>query len=130
MLFRSIVRVGNVKPIAAGYLNTFGQLFTGDSVTLNGYPSYDPDGDALTYQWKFSDMPQGSSALLLNSDTPVASFTIDKPGGYVAQLIVNDGALDSKPAAVYVRGVQPCVENFAIRPKSTKIGRASCRERV
>jgi hypothetical protein len=39
----------------------------------------------------------------------------------VVQLIVNDGELDSEPDSVFVMGVQPCVENFAVRPKSEKV---------
>lgn len=116
----TIVRVGNVKPIAYASLDSEGELFTGDEVFLGGY-GYDPDGDPITYQWRFSNAPSGSAALLQNADSSYSSFTLDQPGTYVVQLMVNDGQLDSSPTSVFVQGVQACVENFAIRPKSGKV---------
>jgi hypothetical protein len=115
-----IVRVGNVKSIAYASLDSKGVLFTGDEVFLDGY-GYDPDGDSITYQWRFSNTPDGSAALLQNANSNYSSFTLDQPGTYVVQLTVNDGQLDSSPASVFVQGVQACVENFAIRPKSGKV---------
>ncbi len=71
-------------------------------VTLNGSASSDVDGDTLSYLWNLVTRAAGSSAELSNARTPVATFVADKPGTYVAQLVVNDGKVDSAPATVRV----------------------------
>lgn len=118
---RVIVTVGNLKPIARAQFDQTGQLFTGDTVTLDGTGSFDPDGGSLTYQWTLIDRPEGSNALLEYADTPAPSFTIDKQGDYIAQLIVNDGQEDSLPATVLIEGVETCIQDLAIRPKNNKV---------
>lgn len=90
----------NAAPTAnAG--NDTGALI-GQTVTLDGSASSDPDGDALTYRWTLTARPAGSVAALQNATTPSPSFTVDKPGDYTAQLIVNDGSLDSAPDTVRI----------------------------
>jgi hypothetical protein len=116
-----IVTVGNLKPIAVAQFNHVGQLFTGDTITLDGSASYDPDGGNLTYRWTLIDRPEGSDALMENADTPTPDFIIDKQGDYIAQLIVNDGQTDSEPATVLIKGIQTCIQNLAIRPKYGEI---------
>ena len=74
----------------------------GNTVTLNGAASSDPDGDALSYQWFLSTRPAGSAAVLSNATTATPSFVVDKKGTYIARLIVNDGALDSAPDTVSI----------------------------
>ena len=74
--------------------------FVGTTVTLDCSGSTDVDGDALTYQWSWVFVPEGSLATLQNPTSVGPSFTVDKPGSYVAQLIVNDGRVDSIPATV------------------------------
>lgn len=118
---RVIVTVGNLKPFARARFDHTGTLFTGDTVTLDGTGSYDPDGGSLTYQWTLIDRPEGSNALLEYADTPAPSFTIDKQGDYIAQLIVNDGQEDSQPDTVLIEGVETCIQDLAIRPKNSKI---------
>jgi hypothetical protein len=114
---RLIVTGGNLRPVAQAQFNQTGQLFTGDTITLDGSGSHDPDDGTLTYRWAFIDRPEGSNALLENADTPAPSFSIDKQGDYIAQLIVNDGQIDSEPVTVLIEGVQTCIENLYIRPK-------------
>ncbi len=67
----------------------------GDMVTLDGSASSDVDGDPLTYSWSIISSPLGSSAALSDPTAVNPSFTLDQPGTYVAQLIVNDGATNS-----------------------------------
>ena len=55
----------------------------------------------LTFSWSLS-RPQGSNATLTGANTATPSFTPDKLGNYVAQLMVNDGALDSAPDTVTI----------------------------
>ena len=60
------------------------------------------DHDSLTYSWTFSSRPAGSAALLVGSNTPTPTFTADVAGAYVAQLIVNDGQVNSDPDTVVI----------------------------
>lgn len=75
---------------------------TGTLVTLSGVASSDVDGDQLSYRWSMSSAPTGSSAVLDSTNTAVTKFTADVDGVYVAQLIVNDGKLDSVADTVSV----------------------------
>ena len=64
-------------------------------VQLNGAASSDVDGDLLSYHWSLIGLPSGSLAALNNPGAVNPTFTVDTPGTYVAQLIVNDGKADS-----------------------------------
>ena len=72
-------------------------ILPGDSVILDGSGSFDVDLDPLGYRWSFTTVPTGSTALIDDDDQPVASFSPDLSGTYIAQLIVNDGTVDSTP---------------------------------
>jgi choice-of-anchor C domain-containing protein len=72
----------------------------GSSATLDGSASRDPEGAALTYTWSLTGRPAGSAASLNGSGTVNPSFTLDRPGNYIAQLIVGDGQLASAPDTV------------------------------
>jgi fibro-slime domain-containing protein len=65
---------------------------------LDGSLSYDPDGDALDFRWSFTHQPDGSSVVLDEAESSYPLFRPSHAGLYVAQLIVNDGQLDSRPA--------------------------------
>ncbi len=79
-----------------------------DEITLDGTGSYDVDNDPLTYSWSLISVPGNgtkapmSAATLDDPTSPTPKFTIDVPGVYVAQLIVNDGTVDSAPDTVSV----------------------------
>jgi hypothetical protein len=66
-----------------------------DTVTLDGSGSTDVDGDPLTYSWSLSSVPSGSGATLSDATAVGPTFVVDLPGTYVAQLVVNDGTVDS-----------------------------------
>lgn len=77
------------------------------TIELDGYGSYDLDGDALTYQWSVVSVPSGSSASDANfSDTAAADPTFTLPddpvvaGNYTFQLQVSDGEDWSAPDIV------------------------------
>ncbi len=72
----------------------------GDTAHLDGTASSDPDGDPLTYRWSLNARPANSSSGLQGETSPSPTLAIDKPGTYVAQLIVSDGAADSSPDTV------------------------------
>jgi len=46
--------------------------------------------------------PASSVAVLSNNSAQSPSFVADRPGNYVAQLIVNNGSMNSAPATVTV----------------------------
>ena len=62
---------------------------------LDGSGSSDVDGDPLTYAWSLTQRPAGSAAPLSDPRIVNPSFGVDKPGTYIAQLIVNDGHVDT-----------------------------------
>lgn len=91
----TVVATQNSAPVAnAGEDRA---AFVDDTVTLDGSQSSDVDGDALSYSWALITRPDGSTAVLNAANTPITTFVPDEAGLYVAQLIVNDGALDSEP---------------------------------
>ncbi len=74
----------------------------GDTVTLDGSRSRDPDGDALGFSWSLTSVPAGSRAELSDANVIEPTFVADVAGNYVAQLIVSDGEFDSAPDTVMV----------------------------
>ncbi len=72
------------------------------TVTLNGSGSTDADGATLTFAWSFVSVPSGSAAVLSNPTSVNPSFTVDKLGNYVVQLIVSAEGLSSAPAQVTI----------------------------
>jgi len=63
----------------------------GQTVTLSGTASSDPDGDKLSYQWHILQAPAGSKATILGATAITATFVPDVAGAYTARLTVSDG---------------------------------------
>lgn len=105
----------NSPPIADAGNNQ--SVVVGDNVVLDGTNSYDPDGDALSFQWSFVSIPPGSMATLFDPAISTPSFAVDVAGSYILQLIVNDGAVDSAAVTVIVStvNIQPVAVATAIR---------------
>ncbi len=70
-------------------------VLAGSLVALDGSGSFDMNGDPLTYRWSFFSKPQGSTAALSDAAAVGPTFTADKDGSYILQLVVNDGQADS-----------------------------------
>jgi len=70
-------------------------------VVLDGSGSTDVDGDALSFWWSLTP-PAGSAAALSDPTAVMPTFLADVPGDYVAQLIVDDGLMDSAPDTVTI----------------------------
>jgi hypothetical protein len=82
----------NAAPVAVA--GTDQNVTTGATVTLNGSSSSDANSDLLTYKWSLSK-PSGSTAALVLTVPSQPTFVADVSGDYVANLIVNDGKVDS-----------------------------------
>jgi len=95
------ITVDNAAPIADAGPDQSG-LAEGATVTLDGSGSSDPDADPLTYAWTLTTIPAGSSAVLSDATLVGPTFDADLPGTYVAELVVNDGSVDSAPDTVTV----------------------------
>ena len=70
-------------------------------VTLNGSGT-DPQSLPLTYLWTLTTKPAGSATVLSSTTVANPTLTPDRPGTYVAQLIVNNGYLPSAAAVVTI----------------------------
>ena len=91
---------GNRRPLAhAGSDQTVDMA---ETVKLEGSGSTDTDGDRLTFNWTLLERPSESTAILSDPSAVRPSFVVDEPGTYVAELIVNDGTVDSAPDTVVI----------------------------
>lgn len=70
----------------------------GQTVTLSGAASIDPQRDALDYQWRVLHAPLKQAFSLSDANTPTPMFSAQVPGDYVVQLAVRDGS--ALPAAL------------------------------
>ncbi|MGX2029945.1 PKD domain-containing protein [Methylocaldum gracile] len=98
-----VITTLNSRPIAAAGPDQ--SVPVGTLVQLDGSGSLDADGDVLSYHWSLTSVPDGSTAALAARDSATPTFTVDRPGAYVAQLIVHDGQVDSVPDTVTVSTV-------------------------
>lgn len=71
-------------------------------VTLDAGGSLDDDLDPLTYRWSVLHAPPGSVAQPDDPTLPTTTMSLDEPGLYLLQLVVNDGFVDSAPDHVVV----------------------------
>ena len=75
----------------------------GATASLNGSTSFYPQGRTLTYLWTLIDQPDASVvASLTGSATATASFVPDARGNYTANLVVNNGLVNSVADAVVI----------------------------
>jgi len=94
----------NLKPVADAGED---ENTTKASYTLDGTGSHDPEGAELTYSWSLISQPAASYATLDNADTAMPTIDTRVSGTYIAQLIVNDGELNSSPDTVTITVPDP-----------------------
>lgn len=83
----------NQKPTAnAGEYQT---VKVGNTVTLDGSKSSDPEKDPLVYIWNITD-PAGGNQKIEKQKEPKTPFKLEKAGEYIVKLTVNDGHTDSE----------------------------------
>lgn len=75
-------------------------------VTLDGTLSSDADGDLINYQWALTSTPAGSMAELNNISLATPTFVADVEGTYEAELIVDDGSVNSSADTVTIVAVE------------------------
>ena len=94
---------GDDRQLAAGgKRGTRSGRLAGDLIHLTGAGSTDVDGNPLTYAWSLTTRPAGSTAVLSSPTAVNPTFVVDRSGAYTAQLIVNDGTVDSAPDVVSI----------------------------
>ncbi|MCI0653700.1 MAG: PKD domain-containing protein, partial [Methylococcaceae bacterium] len=94
------ITTADTAPVANAGANQ--TVFVGTLVQLDGSGSTDVDGDPLTFTWSLISLPAGSTAQLSDPKIFNPTFVADQPGTYVAQLVVNDGHIDSAAATVTI----------------------------
>jgi hypothetical protein len=102
--------VENLPPVAdAGPDQNAG---VGSTVTLDGSGSTDPNGDALTFAWAFTNDPSGGADTITDASMETATFSPSVTGTYTVELTVTDpgGLSDTDTVDVVVTdGNQPPV---------------------
>lgn len=63
---------------------------------------YDPDYDPLYYSWELTELPEGSTIVLINPDQVTTILAPDLIGTYRLELTVNDGELYSNTVEIRV----------------------------
>jgi hypothetical protein len=96
---------GAPSPIARSGHDRY--VATGVPVILDGSASFGSSGDLLngsplTWKWALVSKPVGSAVELSGADSPAPSFVPDRPGVYVAQLIVQEESARSRPSTVSI----------------------------
>lgn len=99
----AIADVDNEPPIANAGSDQ--AIRVGDTVKLDASASFDDNTtpENLTYEWAFSEFPEGSAPTLIETDPASPSFVADVAGLYKIQLIIKDEAsLSSAPDEVVI----------------------------
>ncbi|MGC3987371.1 MAG: PKD domain-containing protein [Pseudorhodoferax sp.] len=79
----------------------------GTLVTLDGSASSVAGGGSITYQWALAGKPTDSTAALSDAAAAKPSFTPDRPGEYVADLVVQSGSASSMHVRLTIVATNP-----------------------
>ena len=120
---RAIVTTENRPPVAGAGADQLGHV--GDTITLNGSGSYDPDNDTITqWEWVVAAQPTGRAAQLTTPDARTTAFTIVKKGEYRISLRVFDGLAWSTADEAVITAVNRCPVADAGDDLSAQAGQA------
>jgi len=100
---RLTITAVNSTPTAA--ISSEPYAAVGQTVTLDGALSADPDGDPVTHAWTLVS-PEGSAATLSDPTASRPTFVPDVRGDYTAKLRVSDGVNQSAEATASVTVIQ------------------------
>ncbi len=101
------VNISTINSAPVADAGTDQDVLVNDTVILDGSGSSDADGDDLTFDWALTGVPTGSAAILSDAAAVNPDFVADLPGTYLAQLIVNDGNVNSAADTVTVIASSP-----------------------
>lgn len=87
-------------------------IVQGESVTIDGSESSDPDGDPLRFYWELS-APEGSAVQFDDLRTETVTFVADVAGSYTVSLSVSDGEFRTDPESVTIEASSGVVEEGA-----------------
>jgi len=90
----------NIKPEAKALLLNSDNIKVGAVITFDASASADANGDKLYFQWQWLQRPDGSVAEFSDTSAKKPQVTVDKPGDYVARLVVGDNVLASDPVDI------------------------------
>jgi hypothetical protein len=112
-----LITVKQINKVPVANAGSTIEAVEGNLVTLDGFASYDPDGDPLTFKWT---VPAG---IILSSEIIAKpTFTapwVDSDTSLTITLVVNDGSLNSKIDTVMVDVVNGMVPNNLILSDTT-----------
>jgi hypothetical protein len=94
-----MVTVDNANQVPIANAGSSIVATVGQTITLDGSASYDPDGTPVSYIWS---QTSGTQVSLSNSNTANPSFEAGQAGVYVFELKVYDGTDTSSSSAVTV----------------------------
>jgi chitinase len=109
----------DLAPVANAGINQSG--FTGVKVKLDGGLSNSPSGSPLSYKWKLTARPPGSTAQLISFEMLNSGFLPDVSGSYVATLVVSDSKLSSQPSTVLINVAQSALTLMSVNPNGNQI---------
>ena len=112
----------NHAPVANAGANQV--VSPGQTVSLDGGGSFDPDGDTLRYSWSLKPAA-GSAATLDDPTSQTPSFIVDVDGVYTATLVVRDAQISSAAATVVITTAALVVDPTTIDFGEQEVGTPS-----
>lgn len=116
------VTVDDVNQVPLADAGDDRSIKAGETVTLDGSASYDPDGDGISFIWSQSS---GTRVSLSGANTATPTFTPAQAGTYVFELRVYDGADTSTPDIVTVTVLEDAVSIEPISPQAGAVERSN-----
>lgn len=93
------------RPPVAVIAPVAGTIFVPREMVLDGRASSDPDGDPISFSWRFVSKPAASTkSLLANVRSPTPTLVLDVGGDYVIELTVWDIKEASGKAQIKITG--------------------------